>query len=242
MATRKRSRRGRWARRLLALLLLAGLVAAGTAWWRAQHWTPDAAVYPDQGVHVGELSGEVNLRTARALGAGFVYLDASIGGDGKDRSFTRNFESAQQLGLPVGAVHHFDPCIPADPQSANFVTIVPREAALLPPAIAMDKLAEECPQRVSEAAVASELTTLVNQIEIHAGRPAILKPSRAFERAYGIAGRIERNLWLTSNWTEPSYGGRPWLLWTANDALVSEVSDEPVAWVAVRPSGDVNDE
>ena len=33
----------------------------------------------------------------------------------------------------MGAVHRYDPCQPADRQSANFVTVVPRDAKLLPP-------------------------------------------------------------------------------------------------------------
>mgnify|MGYP007116553332 CR=1 FL=1 len=46
---------------------------------------------------------------------------------------------------------------------------------------------------VSEAAIQSELMVLVNQIEAHAGKPAILAPSPAFERRYRVGGRIERN-------------------------------------------------
>ena len=152
-----------------------------------------------------------------------------------DNAFPDNFAAAREAGLQVGAVHRFDPCVPADGQSANFVTMVPRDAALLPPAIELDRTAEDCPERVTRAAIQSELLTLVNQIEAHAGRPAILAPSSDFEDAYGIAARIDRNLWLTSNRTEPDYAGRPWIMWTANTALVNEAASEPLRWVVVRP-------
>ena len=125
--------------------------------------------------------------------------------------------------------------MPADRQAANFVTIVPREVAMLPPAVELDKLADQCPNRVSEAAVESELTTFLNEIEGHVGKPAVLKVSKAFEEHYGIAARMERNLWLTRNRFQPDYGGRPWTLWTANASYRNEASDAAVRWVVLQP-------
>ena len=138
-------------------------------------------------------------------------------------------------GLRFGAVHNYDPCVAAERQAANFVTTVPRDAALLPPAIALDKLAEDCASPVSEAAVESELTTFLNQVEGHVGQSAVLKLSPAFEERYRIAGRIERNLWLARDWRQPDYAGRPWTLWTANSALRTEAGDEPLRWVVLQP-------
>jgi lysozyme len=217
------------------VLAIIGAIAAAWLWWQSRQWRPSEAVYADQGAYLAETAGEVNLRTLKALGADFVYLHGSIGADGKDAAFSRNFAAATAAGIPVGVVHNFDPCVPADGQSANFVVMVPRDAQLLPAAIALDKLADDCPRRVSEAAVESELITLINQIEIHTGAPVLLKPGKAFERRYGISAGFERNLWLSQNWLEPEYAGRPWLMWTANDGLMTEASDEPVAWVVVRP-------
>ena len=88
---------------------------------------------------------------------------------------------------------------------------------------------------MSEAAIQSELMTLVNQIEAHAGMPAILAPSAEFERKYRVGGRIERNLWLTRSLAEPIYAGRPWMLWTANEALQTEAGEHPLRWVVARP-------
>ena len=81
----------------------------------------------------------------------------------------------------------------------------------------------------------SELTTFLNQVEGHVGKPAVLKVSVAFEERYHIAGHIERNLWLTRDWFQPDYAGRPWTLWTANGALRTEAGDEPVRWVVLQP-------
>ncbi|MGN6499208.1 MAG: glycoside hydrolase family 25 protein, partial [Tsuneonella sp.] len=185
-----------WRARALGAVALAVLIAGGWGWWRLQSWTPSEAVYPDQGAEISAASGAVNFRTLRALGADFVYLDATDGAGRTDQRFSTNLAAARAAGLRVGAVHRFDPCAMADGQSANFVTVVPRGRELLPPAIALDGTADECPHRVSEAAVESELMTLINQIEAHAGRPAILQVSPEFERRYGLGERLDRNLWL----------------------------------------------
>lgn len=238
MAGKRRSKRARrrgWLRPLLGFLLVAAIVAAGWWYWQSRHWRPSEARYPEQGVLIGEADGEVRFAIVKGLGGSFAYLEASRGAKGRDRGFIANLAAARGSGLAVGAVHVFDPCTPADAQSANFVIAVPRDRALLPPAILLDGDAEFCAEPVSEAAIQSELMTLVNQIEAHAGKPVILAPSAAFERLYRVGGRIERNLWLSRNLAEPGYAGRPWTLWTANAHLHTEAAGGPLRWVVARP-------
>lgn len=224
--------------RIGAVLLLIALVGGGWAWWHLRHWRPDREAYPVQGVEVGAQDaageGEMDWRAIKAIGADFVYLDASASAFARDRTFSANLEGARAAKLQVGAVHRYDPCQPADKQAANFVTVVPREASLLPPAIDLEMLGDACPVEVSDAAVESELMTFLNQVETHAGKPAILKLGKGFEARYHIAAKIDRNLWLTRNRFEPDYAGRPWTLWTANDELINEASGEPVRWVVVQ--------
>lgn len=220
---------------VLAIVLLVASVAAGWWYWHSRQWRPDETRYPEQGVLAGESDGPVAFAIVKGLGGSFAYLEASRGEKGRDRAFAANLAAARENGLAVGAVHVFDPCAPADAQSANFVIAVPRDAKLLPPAILLDGDAEFCPRPVSEAAIQSELMTLVNQIEAHAGKPAILAPSADFERKYRVGGRIERNLWLTRSLAEPGYAGRPWILWTANEQFQTEAAEGPLRWVVVRP-------
>ncbi len=220
---------------MLVLLILAGVGGAGWWYWHSHHWRPSEARYPEQGVLAGEGDGPVRFAIVKGLGGSFAYLEASRGAKGRDRAFIGNLAAARAAGLTVGAVHVFDPCSSADTQSANFVIAVPRDRKLLPPAILLDGDAAFCPTPVSEAAIQSELMTLVNQIEAHAGSPAILAPSATFERTYRVGGRIERHLWLARNLAEPGYAGRPWMLWTANDTLQTEAADRPLRWVVARP-------
>lgn len=233
----RRKKRGRFGL-IVKLALLLALIGGG--YWlylnyEQRSWRPDEASYPDQGALVGEGDGAVDFKVLKGLGAGFVYLEASRGARGKDANFSRNLEAARAAGLQVGAVHLFDPCETADGQSANYVTIVPRDEDLLPPAIRLERTADECFERVSEAAVQSELLTLVNQIESHTEAPVVLAPSEGFEERYRPARRLERALWLDGDMSEPDYGGRPWTVWTANSSYTSEAGEKPLRWLVVRP-------
>jgi len=230
---RKKRFSTRW--RAAALVLLVALCGVGWAWWKQIHWTPDRAEYPMQGVLVGAGDGRTSFLAFRAVGADFAYLEASRGAKGRDAAFARNLEAVRASGLKFGAVHHYDPCVPADLQAGNFVTVVPRDETLLPPAIELEETTENCPRAVSDAAVESELTTFLNQVEGHAGKPALLKVSRAFEERYHLSIRIDRGLWLGGDRLQPDYAGRPWTLWTANSMLRTEASSAPVRWVVVQP-------
>lgn len=226
---------GRAKLRLFAALLLFVLAGGAALWWHLRHWMPERSAYPVQGAEIGATDAPTDFATLKAIGADFVYLDASASAFARDPDFSFNLEAARAAKLQAGAVHRYDPCQPAERQAANFVTVVPRDARLLPPVVDLGDLADQCPLKVSDAAIESELTTFLNQVENHTGKPAILKISQAFEARYHIARAIDRNLWLSADRLPPGYGGRPWSLWTANSALFHEAIAQPLRWVVVRP-------
>ncbi|GGC14859.1 hypothetical protein GCM10011494_37090 [Novosphingobium endophyticum] len=221
--------------RILGALLLVAMIAGAWGWWHLRHWLPDRATYPMQGVEIGVDDGLVNWKSIKAIGADFVYIDASVSAFARDPRFVTNFEAARAEEMQVGAVHRYDPCQPAEKQAANFVTTVPRDPDLLPPAVDLDMLADDCPLRVSDAKVESELMTFLNQVETHTGKPVMLKVSRQFESRYGVAGKLDRNLWLERDRFLPGYGGRPWTMWTANSSFANEIAANGLRWVVVHP-------
>ncbi len=223
-----------WLRGTAALLLVA-IVAGAFGWWHIRHWQPPRTVFAMQGVQIGNDDGDVDIKALKAIGANFAYIDASAGAFARDPDFSRNLDDARAAGLQVGAVHRYDPCQPADRQAANFVTVVPRDPKMLPPAVELAQLANDCPVRVSDAAVESELMTFLNEIETHTGKASLLKISRGFEHRYHLARAIDRNLWLEGDRFQPDYAGRPWALWTANSALETTAGDKPLRWVVVQP-------
>lgn len=222
--------RRRW---LGAAGLLLGLLAIA-AWWEAGAWMPNRETFPVQGIEHSAGDGPVNFVALKADGADFVYLRASNGARRRDAAFAADLAAAKEAKLQAGAILRFDPCADAGLQAAQFVTTVPRDPALLPPAIELE-LNEACSAPPGEAAMASELTTLLNQVEAHSGKAAILKLSRGFEKRYRVAAMIDRNLWVSAAYLAPGYPGRPWVMWTANPRLRSPASDERLHWVVVRP-------
>ncbi|ANK12010.1 glycoside hydrolase family 25 protein [Erythrobacter neustonensis] len=230
---RRASRRLLW--RLAALAGLFALAFAAWLWWDMREWRPDPQLYPEQGALVPDGIAPVKFETLKAVGAGFVYLPLAAGaGTDAPGGFADRFAQAKAAGMKVGVLLRFDPCAPADAQSGMFAQMVPREGDLLPPAIALGALADGCQPAVSDAAVESELMTLINQIELHAGKRAILQLSPDFQTRHHTATALARDLWLRRDRARPDYAGRPWLLWSANSARVTEASEEPVEWVVVQ--------
>lgn len=233
MARKISSRRLRL--RLFGLVLLLTLAGGTWFWWQMSHWKPPRSQFPMQGAEIGSEDGAVNWKALKAIGADFAYIDASASAFARDEGFVRNLEEAKAAKMQVGAVHRYDPCQPAERQAANFVTVVPRDAAMLPPAIELDMLGDQCPSKISDAGIESELMTFLNQVETHTGKAAILKITARFEKRYHIAAQIDRNLWLVRTRLQPDYAGRPWMLWTANQALANEADEQPVRWIVVQP-------
>lgn len=237
MAQARKARGGGMSRWLLRGGALIALIAIGfTAWfwWDMRSWRPETGLYPEQGAVIASGAPPVRFETLRAVGAEFVYLDLASVSASPDPGFATRLAKAREAGLKVGIVQPFDPCMKADEQSSRFTRMVPRDDDLLPPAVALLQTAADCQPAVSDAAVESELMIVVNQIELHAGKPVILKLAPEFEEQYGTARSTARDLWLVRDRARPDYAGRPWLLWSANSQLVSEASEEPIEWVVVQ--------
>lgn len=221
-------------RRLMAALLLVALIAAGFAWWKARTWQPDRKEYPVQGAWLSDDDGAVDWRLLRGAGADFVYLTASEGTGTRDTAFGAAVEAARGRGMQVGAVHVYDLCAPAEAQAANFVTVVPRDKDMLPPAIALDIDSRTCPVVPGEAQMQSELTTFLNQVEKHAEKRVILMVSSGLGSQFHLAAVIDRNIWVLQDFIEPGYAGRPWVMWTANSRLRLNATSGPIRWVVVQ--------
>ena len=224
----------RWAIRVVALTVLIGVIFAGWFWLDMRKWRPETEFYPEQGAAISSRNPEVRFDTLAATGASFVYLELREMSLPLDSGFAVRMNKARAADLHVGILLPFDPCLSADEQSSYYTRMVPRDESLLPPAIKLQRLSSECTPSVSDAAVESELMTLINQIEMHAGKPVVLRLGRDFEITHQASRMFDRDLWLQRDRARPDYAARPWLFWSANSQFVSEASEGPIEWMVVQ--------
>nr|WP_087573024.1 GH25 family lysozyme [Sphingomonas sp. CDS-1] len=208
-----------------------GLLALG-GWLYARDWSPSREEFPTQGVSVSSADGTIEWGTLAAQGADFAYIRAASGGHFRDPAFEANWAAARAAGMRYGAVLEFSLCAKASDQATGFMTMVPRDNAALPPVI---RLAFEpgCRARLGQDAVLSELNTLINLIESHAGTSVVLNVSDDFDAQYGIASGINRTLWLDRNFFPPDSEKRKWVMWTASDMRHIDGIEGPVRWDAM---------
>lgn len=212
---------------IVAVLALAALLYA-------RGWAPSRAEYPMQGVSVSADNGPVDWGTLAANGVDFAYIRAAGGRDFRDAAFARNWREARAAGIRYGAALDFSLCRRAGEQATRFVTTVPRDNAALPPVIRLT-FEPSCKARPSRDGVLSELNILVNLVESHSGKPALLNVSKDFDAQYDVASGINRTFWLDGNFFAPDYGPGKWVMWTANDMRHIDGIDGPVRWDVVAP-------
>lgn len=215
-------------------LLAVIAVLATVLWIYARGWAPNRDEYPTQGVSVTSANGVVDWDTLAAQGADFAYIRAAKGATQRDPQFAANWRSARAAGLRYGAALDYSLCARASDQATLFMTTVPRDNAALPPVI---RLAFDpgCTVRPGRDQLLSELNTLVNLVESHAGKPTLLNVSPEFDAQYDVASGINRTLWIDGNFFAPDYAPRQWVMWTASDMRHIDGVDGPVKWDVVAP-------
>ena len=219
--------------RLFAILALLGLIGLGLLLY-ARDWAPKREDFPIQGVSVSSDNGVIEWGTLAAQGTDLAYIRAAEGAQFRDPAFERNWDGVKAAGMRYGAVLDFSLCSKATDQATRFITTVPRDNAALPPVIRL-AFAPNCRARPGRDGVLSELNTLVNLIESHAGRPVLLNLTDDFDARYDIASGINRTLWLDGNFFPPDPEKRKWVMWTASNMRHIDGIEGPVRWNVVAP-------
>lgn len=214
----------------LGMVLVAVLAVAG--WRFATRWAPSRDSYPSQGISVSAADGEIDWGSVRAQDIDFAYILATQGAGMRDAAFAGNWARARQSGLRYGAELLADSCQAATDQATLFIATVPRDNGALPPVVRLDMPSACTPSRDR---IISELNTLINLVEAHSGKAALLRVSRAFEERYHVSRDINRTLWVEGDFLPPSYVDHPWVMWTANHARRIDGVDGPVEWNVVKP-------
>ena len=211
------------------VLVAAGAIGIG-GWGYATHWRPSPVRYPLQGIDLPADATVLAWGSVRAAGADFAYLAATAGTAVRAPAFEANWQALPEAGLRRGAVHLFAPCGDGRAQADAFNIVVPHDIDALPPAVAIDEVGD-CPP----ARVVTEVRRFAAAVEAHAGKPVLLRVSRAAEDAYALAASLDRPVWVTGNFFRPGYAPRPWRMWRASDRRRIDGIEPPLNWDVVAP-------
>lgn len=203
-------------------------------WSLAVHWRPSTQRFALQGIDLPMTSQRIEWGFVRAAGADFAYLAATAGTRQRKAEFESDWEALPEAGLRRGAVHLFSLCEPAEDQADAFNTFVPRTDDALPPAVDID-LRDDCAAHPDRAALLDAIRRFATRVETHAGKPVIVRVSRAAEREYQLTSAVNRPIWVMGNGMEPGYAGRPWRMWRASDVRRIDGVEGPVNWDVVAP-------
>jgi lysozyme len=217
----------------IAWVALCAGVLAGASWFAASGWHPSRAHFAFQGVDVREATGAVDWHEVKAAGADFAYAVATEGSERRDARFAAHWPEIEEAGLRRGAIHRYSPCRLAHDQAANFVRTVARDAEALPAAVELE--VEPGCTAPARSVMLQELATLLDAIETHTGKPALLKVSAAFEEQHGITAAIARPIWSLRMAFPPDYAARPWRMWQANPMRRVKGVDGALGWNVVAP-------
>lgn len=222
--------------RIRIILAIVALLAAvsGFYYWQT-HWRPDAGLWRMQGVALSPDNVPIDWPVLGRSNVRFVYLDAVRSGRGTGDFFTTNRAAALSANLHVGAALRLSTCRQIADQVTDFVRLVPRDTASLPPLLIIN-FDEQCERRPTRALLLSEIGTLVRQLETHTGKTAIVGLSDALEDEYRIASAINRPLLLDSPRSTPDEDSGAWALWLANDRLRMEGVMGSVEWLVLNDS------
>ena len=197
-----------------SLAALGGLAAVGfqRGWYRLNH--PDQARYPVWGIDVSRHQGRIDWAAVVAAEPRlrFAYIKATEGGDWKDPRFDENWRAARAAGLRVGPYHFFTFCRSGDDQARHFLSVLPRDADTLPPAVDLE-FGGNCRQPPDREVVQRELASWLQEVERAVGRRPVVYVTEDAYRTF-LEGSAHPPLWVRNVVTEPGLPpGEGWLFW-----------------------------
>lgn len=202
----------------LALAALAGAALAGAFYAFEEGYLrfnyPSRSEFPIQGIDVSHHQGAIDWKTVKAQGIDFAFIKATEGENFKDSDFEKNWKSAQEAGITVGAYHYFTFCRSGVDQANNFIATVPVVSfPVLPPVIDLE-FGGNCAKEPQKADLFTDLHLFEKRVKAHFGRKPVYYVTREFYRAYLSDGPITNDLWVRNIFFRPHLSEQHrWVFW-----------------------------
>lgn len=203
---------------LLVLTLSCGLPPL--LWYIGRITPSETIVKKDNkyvfGIDVSHYQGWIDWTRVRksAHPIRFVLIRVSMGVDGSDLHFSRNWEQAARFGYLRGPYHYYRPDEDAEEQFRNFQSQVKLAAGDLPPILDVESLGKSSPKQVREGAL-----KWLRMAEKEYGVPPVLYTGRNFYLRY-LKGHVDGYpLWIAAYDGEHRVKNIPWVLHQFTDAV-----------------------
>ncbi|ACZ00521.1 glycoside hydrolase [Streptobacillus moniliformis] len=136
----------------------------------------------------------------------FVFMKATEGKDHLDRDFFYNWNKAQLTGFRVGAYHFFSMLSKGKEQAKFYISKVPIVEKAFPPIIDL-----EIPTKYPKEVVNKELKDLIDILEKHYRKRAIIYVTRHTYKAYIENEFLDNPIWVRNIKWYPSQ--KRWDFW-----------------------------
>lgn len=123
----------------------------------------------------------------------YAFIRATMGIDGKDRWFNRNWKNAKKHQYLRGAYHYYRPNEDSDKQVENFIKSVKLRPGDMPPVLDIESLGNRSHHQVREGVL-----NWLQKIEAHYGIRPIVYTGRTFYRNYLTGYLDDYPLWIAS--------------------------------------------
>jgi lysozyme len=174
-----------------------------------------AVVSTTNGIDVSEFDNTIDWTQVKQSGVQFAFVRATDGTTIQDTSFVKNWQGAQQAGIPVGPYHYFSTSSAVQTQIDNFVS----ELKLVNPGNLPPVLDVEDPTQFSKLTTAQSVQMVqqwLDGVQQQTGVQPMLYMSSAFSaEVLGDAPQFNKyKLWVADYTTaaQPTVP-KPWTNW-----------------------------
>ena len=190
---------------LLCLLTLVTLLYTGIIWPNTLFvWN-----YRVRGLDVSSYQGQIDWKSVAQTGQyTFVFIKATEGKNYKDAYFQANWRGTKERGLLRGAYHFYSDSRTGSEQASNYISMVPKEAGMLPPVLDLEVSGKD------RLAMLREIKLMLSQLEQHYGMKPIIYTDHDRYAEY-IKGNLEDYpIWIRDVFTPVSWSNiQKWTFW-----------------------------
>ncbi|MDU1906622.1 MAG: GH25 family lysozyme [Dysgonomonas sp.] len=174
---------------------------------------PSYKEYPIQGIDVSNHQNEIDWAKLDKKRVQFALIKATEGGDFKDKSFLKNWQSAQEQGVTVGAYHFFTFCKSGEEQAQNYIETVPVLSGSLPPTIDLE-YSGNCKLTKTKEELLRDIDVFIEIVEKHYKRKVLIYVLDNFYNDFLVGRYPENPLWLRDVYHKPVIAeDRMWTFW-----------------------------